>query len=104
MANRAVGLDRAEIGKAATEGLAEGLRLHLPGTVGLLLKGPLICGFMAFGHFVLGTDWPLSVVVGGVCGLAGVNVPAVLSWLAENQAKSKEPEPAQARELAGVSR
>lgn len=103
MANRA-GLDRAEVWKAATEGLAEGLRVHLPGAVGLFLKGPLICGFMAFGHFALGTDWPLSVVVGGLCGLAGVNVPAVLSWLAKNQAESKEPEPAPARELAEANR
>ena len=81
MADQAIGFDRAVIGKAATEGLAEGLGIHLPGAVGLLVKGPLICGFMAFGHFVLGTDWPLSVVVGGFCGLAGINVPAALRRL-----------------------
>lgn len=104
MANGAGGFDLTEIGKAATEGLAEGLRLHLPGTVGLLLKGPLICGFMAFGHFVLGTDWPLSVVVGGVCGLAGVNIPAILGWLEKNRAEGEEPEPVPTGELAGANR
>lgn len=90
MADQAVGVDREVVAKAATEGLADGFRTHLPGTVGLLLKGPLVCIFMAFGHFVLGTDWPLSVVVGGLCGLAGINVPAILRWLDEGRAGGSE--------------
>ena len=89
MADQALGVDREVIGKAITEGLAEGIGVHLPGAVGLVLKGPLICAFMAFGHFLLGTDWPISVVAGGFCGLAGVNASAFLRWMDKGRSSER---------------
>jgi hypothetical protein len=91
VADQAVGVDRTVVAKATTEALAEGIATHLPGTVGLLLKGPLICAFMAFGHFILGTDWPLSVVVGGLCGLTGVNIPSIVPRLNRPRAAKADP-------------
>lgn len=93
MANEGtVGGGWTEIKEAAAEGTAEGLRLHLPGTIGLLAKGSSICLLMAFVHFVLGSGFPLSILVGGFFGLAGVNVTAILRWLDERNDERGEDE------------
>jgi hypothetical protein len=57
--------DDGRVGQAFLEALAEAIRLHLPGAVGLVLKGVPLCALMAFTHFVIGTDWFTSALLGG---------------------------------------
>jgi hypothetical protein len=67
-----------EIKEAAAEGTAEGLRLHLPATIGLLVKGLCICFLMALVHRLIGVGVLESVLLSGFFGLAGINITAFL--------------------------
>lgn len=59
--------DLAGVRHAMCEGFAEGLRDHLPGAVGIAVKGLPLCLFGAFAHEVL--DVTAAHTIGGV--LAG---------------------------------
>jgi hypothetical protein len=62
---------------AACEGVADGLRQHLPGGVGIVVKGGATCVLCAVMHFGLGVDLPATVVSGS---LAGAGLVAVDRW------------------------
>jgi hypothetical protein len=69
--HRAADAQDHDVGLALREGLATGLREHLPGAVGLIAHGIPLCGLMAFAHFVLGATWIPSAFFGGAgIGLA----------------------------------
>ena len=59
--------------QAAREGLAIGLREHIPGALGILLRGCPLMGFAAFAHFVLGP----SVLVTALLSAASAGAAAV---------------------------
>jgi hypothetical protein len=63
--------ERAEISlticRATRNGLAEGLRQHLPGAVGIALKGVPLCLFAAFAHGTLDVS-AAHTVVGAAAG------------------------------------
>lgn len=60
---------------AVLEGLATGARRHLPGTVGLVVKGIPLCAGAAYAHLALGVSVPDSTVgstvLATVAGLGG---------------------------------
>jgi hypothetical protein len=74
VAERRLGDDRLK--QAAREGLAEGLRLHLPGAVGIVTKGIPLCAAISFAHFVLGMGLPGSAISTVVAGIGPVWVHA----------------------------
>jgi hypothetical protein len=47
---------------AARQGLASGLRDHLPGAVGLVVKGIPLCALAAFAHLVLEIGIPGTAI------------------------------------------
>jgi hypothetical protein len=63
--------ERAEISptmrRATRDGLAEGLRQHLPGAVGIALKGLPLCLFAAFAHGTLDLS-AAHMIVGAATG------------------------------------
>lgn len=61
--------DDDDVGRAAREGLAGGLREHLPGAVGIVTKGAPLCAIGAFTHFVLGISVPVSTLATGFAGI-----------------------------------
>ena len=70
MAERRLGDD--DLKQAAREGLADGLRLHLPGAVGIVTKGIPLCAASSFVHFVLGMGLPGSAMSAVVAGIGSV--------------------------------
>jgi hypothetical protein len=62
--------DRRLVRQAACEGVAIGLREHLPGGIGILVKGGALCVLLAILHFGLGLDVATTIVSGGVSGAA----------------------------------
>jgi hypothetical protein len=62
---------------AAAEGIAAGLRDHLPGGVGILVKGCAIGSVAALCHIVLGVD-VTPTVIGGL--LSGAGMAALQRW------------------------
>jgi hypothetical protein len=66
--------------QAACEGLADGLREHLPGGIGILVKGGAVCVLSAILHFSLGLDVATTIVSGGVAGAA---LAALQRWTSE---------------------
>ena len=54
--------------RAASEGLADGLREHLPGGVGIVIKGGAACAVAAVLHFGLGLDVPATVIGSALSG------------------------------------
>jgi hypothetical protein len=69
---RRPGDDAGDVGGALRVGLADGLREHLPGAVGLVTKGTPLCVFAAFAHFALGASSAKAVIamLGGGFGTA----------------------------------
>jgi hypothetical protein len=58
-----------DLRQAACEGLAEGLREHLPGAVGIVAKGIPLCTLGTLTHLIVGVSVPgsaISVVLAGV--------------------------------------
>jgi hypothetical protein len=53
---------QSELRRAWREGISAGLRLHLPGAVGLVTKGVPLCAIAAFVHVVLGISVTASTV------------------------------------------
>lgn len=76
--------DRGDVRRAAREGLANGLRDHLPGAVGIVTKGAPLCGVGAFAHLALGLSMSGSAVSAALttAGIAGT------AWL---RARGGEP-------------
>lgn len=66
-----------DVRRAAREGLAHGLREHLPGAVGIVTKGIPLCAVGAFAHLALGMSMSGSAISAALTG-AGVGGP---SWL-----------------------
>jgi hypothetical protein len=64
-----------EVIRALRQGVAVGLRRHLPGGVGLLVKGVPLCGLGAFLHLVLGVDLSTSAAVAVLAHLGIGRVP-----------------------------
>jgi hypothetical protein len=54
--------DDDNVVRAAREGLAHGLRDHLPGAVGIAIKGSTACAICAVAHLVLGISVPGSLI------------------------------------------
>jgi len=75
--HRPASIDNGEVKMAIRQGLAEGFRIHLPGTVGLFTKGIIVCALMAFAHFVVEIEWPPSLLLSG----AAVGGPSLLRIL-----------------------
>jgi hypothetical protein len=69
--------DDDDVRRAAREGLANGLREHLPGAVGIVTKGAPLCGVGTFAHLVLGLSVSGSAISAALTG-AGV---AGTAWL-----------------------
>ena len=51
-------------------GLADGLRQHVPGGVGIVVKGGALCALCALLHFGLGLDIPTTLLSGVLSGVA----------------------------------
>jgi hypothetical protein len=60
-----------DVRRAAREGIADGLREHLPGAVGILAKGTPLCALGAYTHLVLGISAPGSAISVGLAGAGG---------------------------------
>jgi hypothetical protein len=71
--HRTAEIGNGEVGLAIHEGLAEGLRRHLPGAVGLIVKGLPLCAFLAFSHFALGVDL-LPATLYGATGIGALRL------------------------------
>jgi hypothetical protein len=54
--------------RAAREGLADGLSRHLPGTVGIVLKGGAVCALGTFLQVGLGLDVAPTVASSALTG------------------------------------
>jgi hypothetical protein len=75
-----------DVWRAAREGLAHGLREHLPGAVGIVTKGVPLCAVGTFAHLVLGA----SVSGGAIsAALAGTGVGGS-AWLRARRSKRLE--------------
>jgi hypothetical protein len=48
--------------RAWRQGIAHGLRDHLPGAVGIVAKGTPLCGIATFAHLVIGASIPATAV------------------------------------------
>lgn len=64
--------DDDDVRRAAREGLARGLREHLPGAVGIVTKGIPLCAVGAFAHLILGMSMSGSAISAALTG-AGVS-------------------------------
>lgn len=78
-----------EIRQTVIEGLAEGLRRHLPGAVGLVAQGIPICLLAAFGHFALGMSAPNTTAGAGV-GAVMATVAATMREMRRRQQPRQE--------------
>jgi hypothetical protein len=67
--------DDDDVKQATREGLVRGLREHLPGAVGIVMKGIPMCAVGAFAHFVLGMSMSGSVISAALSGV-GVAGPS----------------------------
>jgi hypothetical protein len=65
---------------ALRDGTAEGFRQHVPGAVGLLVKGVSLCLIGMFAHFVLDMDFG-SPAASAAAGGVGVGVVVLRSIL-----------------------
>jgi hypothetical protein len=52
--------DKRSLRAAWTEGVAKGLIEHLPGAVGLMVRGFPVVVYATFTHFALGASMPLT--------------------------------------------
>jgi hypothetical protein len=77
------GVDRAETRRPASRGdpppkireafsnaVADGVRLHVPSTIGILAIGVPTCALASFAHFVLGLSPPVTSAAGGAGTIA----------------------------------
>jgi hypothetical protein len=55
----------SEICEAFSNAVADGVRLHVPNSIGILAIGIPTCALASFAHFVLGVSPPATGAVGG---------------------------------------
>lgn len=60
----------SEICEAFSNAVADGIRLHVPNSIGILSIGIPTCALASFAHFVLGVSPPATGAVGGAGTIA----------------------------------
>jgi hypothetical protein len=77
-----------DVWRAANDGVAQGLREHLPGAVGVVTKGISLCAVGAFAHLALGMSTSGSAIPPALAGA----VVGGSTWLRTR--RSERPPPA----------